>query len=138
MITQINIKPRYQETDQMQVVHHSVYPVWYELGRIDYCDQLGLPFHEIEAKGLRQALVELEVKYLKPTVFGQTYALHTKVIRSTKVKLVFSFELVDEDGQVVNKGKTLLAWLDESLRPLNLAKAHPDIYTLLEKHIEKE
>ena len=44
------IHPRYQETDQMGIIHHSVYPVWYELGRVEFCNAIGVPFHEIEAR----------------------------------------------------------------------------------------
>ena len=38
------IIPRYQETDQMGVIHHSVYPVWYECGRTDFCKPSGCRF----------------------------------------------------------------------------------------------
>jgi len=31
----ITITPRYAETDQGGVVHHSVYPVWFEMGRTE-------------------------------------------------------------------------------------------------------
>jgi len=29
----VRLKARYAETDQMGVVHHSVYPVWFEVAR---------------------------------------------------------------------------------------------------------
>jgi hypothetical protein len=31
----ITITPRYSETDQAGVVHHTVYPVWFEMGRTE-------------------------------------------------------------------------------------------------------
>lgn len=30
------ITARYAETDRMGVIHHAVYPVWYEVARTDY------------------------------------------------------------------------------------------------------
>ena len=37
MITKSFVTARYAETDQMGVIHHSVYAVWYELARTDLC-----------------------------------------------------------------------------------------------------
>lgn len=36
MISETKLTVRYQETDQMGIVHHSVYPIWFECGRTDY------------------------------------------------------------------------------------------------------
>lgn len=43
---------RYAETDRMGIVHHAVYPVWYEEGRSAYFRALGLPYSAIEELGL--------------------------------------------------------------------------------------
>lgn len=39
---------RYAETDQMGIVHHSNYPVWFEAGRTDFIRKMGLPYSKIE------------------------------------------------------------------------------------------
>ena len=36
MITTTHLTARYAETDQMQVIHHAVYPVWYEVARTEF------------------------------------------------------------------------------------------------------
>ncbi|MBP1543727.1 MAG: acyl-CoA thioesterase, partial [Oscillospiraceae bacterium] len=41
MASQTEITVRYAETDCMGVVHHAVYPVWYEVARTDYIKALG-------------------------------------------------------------------------------------------------
>ena len=33
---------RYSETDQMGIIHHSNYPVWFEAGRTDFFKRLGM------------------------------------------------------------------------------------------------
>lgn len=43
---------RYAETDQMGIVHHSVYPIWFEAGRTDYMEKEGYPYSRIEEEGL--------------------------------------------------------------------------------------
>ena len=41
MISESKIIVRYQETDQMGIAHHSVYPVWFEVARTDFIKKLG-------------------------------------------------------------------------------------------------
>jgi acyl-CoA thioester hydrolase len=42
------IRVRYAETDQMGVVHHSVYPIWFEAARSDLFRSLGVPYGDFE------------------------------------------------------------------------------------------
>ena len=39
---------RYAETDQMGVVYHSNYIVWFEVGRVEMLRQLGFTYREME------------------------------------------------------------------------------------------
>ena len=48
MISESKIIVRYQETDQMGIAHHSVYPVWFEVARTDFIKKLGITYSEIE------------------------------------------------------------------------------------------
>ena len=136
MISKISIIPRYAETDQMGIIHHSVYPIWYEQGRVAFCNEIGFPFDKIEAQGLYHALIDLEVKYIKPTYFNQSLTLLTKITSFGKVKLTFSYELLNDKEECINKGTTTLAWLDHTLKPVNIFKHHPKIYELLSKQLE--
>ena len=38
---------QYYETDQMAIVHHSNYIRWFEEARVDWFEQMGLPFAQI-------------------------------------------------------------------------------------------
>ena len=52
MRTELTIDVRYYETDQMGIVHHSNYIRYFECGRSDLLDKVGLPLTEIEAAGV--------------------------------------------------------------------------------------
>jgi len=135
MISQLKIEPRYQETDQMGIIHHSVYPIWYEMGRVKYCEDLGLPFHVIEEQGVRLAMYELTSKYFKPTRFGSTYRMVTSISKLTKVRLFFTYDLYDEENNHIHQGKTELIWLNHDLKPINIEKTHPNIYKAFLKEV---
>ena len=70
MRSYISIEVRYAETDQMGVVHHSVYPVWFETARTRFSQEMGVPYQEMERMGLMLPVRELSVKYVAPAVYG--------------------------------------------------------------------
>ena len=59
MRSYISIEVRYAETDQMGVVHHSVYPVWFETARTRFSQEMGVPYQEMERMGLMLPVREL-------------------------------------------------------------------------------
>lgn len=42
------VNVRYAETDKMGIVHHSVYPIWFELARTDLSKLAGFPYSKME------------------------------------------------------------------------------------------
>jgi len=138
MKTKTTIIPRYAETDKMGVIHHSVYPIWYEQGRVDFCKEIGFPFHKIEERGLMQALLSLNVEYKGATHFGDILTLITKIKSNTKLKIEFEYEIYNQDGILLNVGTTLLVWLDDNFKPINITKKHKDIYDAIANTIEKK
>ena len=67
MITSSEIMVRYQETDQMGIVHHSNYIRWMEEARIDFLSQIGWDFDKLEEMGIQEndtvRIYEIEFDY---------------------------------------------------------------------------
>jgi acyl-CoA thioester hydrolase len=133
----LKIVPRYQETDQMGVIHHSVYAIWFEMGRVEYCKNIGLPFHVVEEKGLRLAMIDLKSKFIKPAIFGKTYIMKTYLTELTKVKLIFKYLIFNDNNELIHEGESTLVWLDQSLKPINVAKNFNDVYQIFLKEVKK-
>jgi acyl-CoA thioester hydrolase len=62
-ISESKIKVRYAETDQMGVVHHSNYAIWFELGRTEFLAQLGMPYSTVESRGVLLPVIELKCTF---------------------------------------------------------------------------
>ena len=62
-MTETEIKVRYAETDQMKIVHHAVYPVWFEAARTDYMEKAGYSYAKIEEEGIMLPLSRLECSF---------------------------------------------------------------------------
>jgi acyl-CoA thioester hydrolase len=86
----IKFRVRYQETDRMGVVHHSVYYIWYEMGRTEWMRARGLSYNEWEEEGWLLPVVESGTKYLHSVTYDDLVAVET-VYKPTKGGL-FEFE----------------------------------------------
>ncbi|MFU8792971.1 MAG: acyl-CoA thioesterase [Acholeplasmataceae bacterium] len=131
------IEPRFAETDQMGIIHHSVYPIWYEIGRLKFCQDMGMPYTEIIKHEINMALIHLDVDYIKPVRLDDLITIETTLIEMSKVKMVFAYEIYTKDHVLVNRGSTKLAWLDQHLKPLNLQKSLPHIYAHFSQVVTK-
>ena len=70
---------QYYETDMMGVTHHANYIRWMEEARIDFMDQLGFPYGEMEAKGILSPVKSLSCDYRHPCTFGDEITIRVSV-----------------------------------------------------------
>ena len=138
MIAITKILPRYAETDQMGIIHHSAYAIWYEQARTDFFNQIGMRYDEIEQMGIMTPLVELNCKYKRPAYYNQGVEIRTKIIELTPVKFTLEYNILDINENLINVGRTTLAWSDaKTFKIINLKKTHPEMYEKLEELVEK-
>lgn len=129
IINYTEFRARYGETDQMGIVHHSVYPLYFEMGRTELFRQVGYPYSEMEKLGIIMPLNELKVKYVNPAKYDDLLVVETTVASFSPVKIIFSYRIVDHSGKVYTKGETTLVCVyKESGRPGRLPS---DIYQVL-------
>lgn len=108
---------RFAETDQMGVVHHAVYAVWFEEGRSQWMRSRGRDYAEFEAQGINLAVTKLEVRYRRPARYGRRVTVRTRmdVFRSRGMDV--SYEVVDADTrELLATGSTSHISLDRSGR----------------------
>lgn len=117
----LDVRVRYCECDPMGVVHHTVYPVWFEMGRTELLRATGRTYRELEAAGVFLAVVRLDVRYRAPARYDDVLTLHTTLAKITRVKLVHAYDL-RRDGVSLVTGETTLACLDRD----GAARALPD------------
>ena len=77
----LDIRVRYAECDPMGVVHHTVYPVWFEMGRTELLRATGASYREFEEQGLFLVVVRLDVRYRQPARYDDELQLHTRLDR---------------------------------------------------------
>ena len=108
----IEIIPRYCETDQAGVVHHSIYPIYFEIGRTELLRKNGLAYRDLEKAGTYFVVARLELKYRRPAFYDEKLQLETICTKTTRAKVEHTYYL-KRDGVILAEGKSALACVDD-------------------------
>jgi len=115
------VRVRYAETDQMGVVYHANYFVWFEVGRTDLLRQTGGTYRELEAEGVSLPVILAHCEYRLPAKYDDELEIRTRGAVLTHVRVEFTYEIVRiADGALLVTGQTVHAALDRDGRPCRL------------------
>ena len=110
----IPILPRYNETDQGGIIHHSIYPIWFELGRTELLRENGLAYSDLEANGTFFVMAELRIKYKRPARYDQKLNLETTCSLVTAGSVEHTYKLTDaSNSQLIAEGLSVLVCIGE-------------------------
>ena len=123
------LRVRYAETDQMGVVYHANYLVWFEVGRVELLRELGFTYRQMEAEqGCVMPVVEVNCRYRAPARYDDLLELETRLIAMRGAVLKFAYQLRRPEPE---GGSTLLAEavtthmiVDRLLRRCDLPEAY--------------
>lgn len=122
--THTDLRVRFAETDQMGVVHHSVYPVWFEAGRVEWMRQRSLSYRELEESGISLAVARLEVWYRSPARFDDLIRVESTMRSARSRQVVFDYRLtVLPVGVLVATGSSEHVPTDRSGKAVRLPSA---------------
>ena len=139
MISQTKITVRYAETDKMGIVHHSVYPIWYEAARTEAIRKIGMTYSALEKNGIMTPLVELNSRYIFPAEYEDVLTICVEISKLTPARVVFNYQIFKEGiDKPINTGSTVHAWVGKDLKPINLKKQYPEIFEKVTKLVNQE
>jgi acyl-CoA thioester hydrolase len=108
---EIQIRVRYAETDQMGLLHHANYLVYFEQARTELLRSRGAAYKDLEEQGIFLVIAKAEVRYKSPAHYDDLLTIRTTVTRTTPVRLEHKYE-VFRDRQLLAEGSTTLACVD--------------------------
>lgn len=142
MAHETQIVVRYAETDCMGVVHHAVYPVWFEIARTDYIKAAGMSYSDMEKGGVMLPVTEITCRYRSPAKYDDTVVITAKITRLTPARIEFSYTALNrESGALICTGTSSHGFVDaQTFRPLNMAKKMPALYETMTENarLDKE
>jgi acyl-CoA thioester hydrolase len=121
MIAETTFHVRYAETDQMGIVHHGAYIIWFEEGRSAWSRQAGQPYADFERAGYVLAVSEVNARYLAPARYDQKVTVRTRVSQVRSRLIRFDYEVLDaETGEHLVTGFTTHICLDRQGKPARI------------------
>ena len=102
------VRVRYAETDQMGVVYHANFLVWFEVGRVELMRALGVEYKKMEQEDDCHIMVaDVHCRYHHPARYDEELRIRTRIAESKNRVVVFSYEDIrDSDGTVLANGET--------------------------------
>ena len=116
-----NIRVRYADTDQMGFVYYANYLEWFEVGRTEFFRAIGIPYTEIEKKGLILPVIEAYLKFKKPAKYDQVIAIKTILKEIPKAKLKIFYIIYNDDNKdILVEGHTVHGFLNSEKKPVRI------------------
>ena len=108
LVGEARLRVRYAETDQMGVVYHANYLVWFEVGRVELMREMGFEYKRMETEDdCHIAVVEASARYRWPARYDDEIVVRTRLTTMRGFLLKFSYEVLREaDGKLLCEGET--------------------------------
>jgi len=121
----VQIRVRYAETDQMNVVYYGNYAQYFEVGRVESIRQLGVVYKDIEASGVIMPVVEMHVRYLRPATYDDLLTVKTTIRELPEnYRVEFFQDVYNEQGKLLAAGRVVLYFLEaQTKRKTNIPAA---------------
>jgi acyl-CoA thioester hydrolase len=95
------VRVRYAETDQMNVVYYANYLVWFEVGRVELLRKLGFSYRQLEEEhGCILPVIEATCRYRSPARYDDQILIETRpaLLRGPVLKFAYRILRKAEEG----------------------------------------
>ena len=90
----VTIRVRYAETDQMGVVYHSNYLIWFEVGRVELMRSLGFDYRNMETDDDTYMVVaEVHCRYHYPARYDELLTVRSRILAAKTRVIKFGYEI---------------------------------------------
>lgn len=117
--SELLLRVRYSETDQMGTFYNSRALEWFECGRTQWLREAGVPYVECEKRGLMLPLTEAYVRFTGRARYDDELRLRTRAAMEGRARVRFDIDITQAaDGRPVARGHTVHAVVDAQGRPM--------------------
>jgi acyl-CoA thioester hydrolase len=108
-----NVRVRYAETDQMGVVYHSNYFLYFESARAESIRGLGFTYADMEKMGVIMPVVDVHCRYLRPALYDNLLTIKTTLKEMPlHHKIEFFQDVYNEQEELLASGKIVLYFME--------------------------
>jgi len=129
-VSEVALRVRYAETDQMGVVYHANYFVWFEVGRVEFLRDLGFSYREMEQEeDCYIAVVDVRCRYKAPARYDDELVVRTHLKNVRESLVHFGYELVrSADGLLLAEGETTHVVIDREMKKTAIPEKYMRVF----------
>lgn len=90
-------KVSYCDTDAYGVVWHGSYLRWLEIGRMYFCDDIGVDLQTLQENDVVLPLTNINVRYKSSAKLFEIMVVETKLQSYSKIKLTFAQKIYNKE-----------------------------------------
>lgn len=118
----------YGDTDNMGMAYYANYLRWMEIGRTELFRAWGLPYKQIEEKGIMLPVSEVTLKFVSSARYDMVILIETTLDHQVKGGFKFDYRIFEEaSGKLLAHGHTKLACLNADGRVVRPPKFLTDL-----------
>jgi acyl-CoA thioester hydrolase len=110
----------YYDTDCSGAVYHANYLKYLEEARSEYLEARGFSVKGLLDKGVGFAIRRQEMEYKFPAFYGDTLSIDIRVREFTPYRIVFAYELKNQDGKLIGRAETDLVCVGRDLKLIEI------------------
>jgi acyl-CoA thioester hydrolase len=120
--SETRVRVRYAETDQMGVVYHSNYLIWFEVGRVELIRQMGLDYKKMEEEdGCGISVVNVHARYRLPARYDDELVIETRLLAARGAVVKFGYRILRVgDGAFLCEGETMHVCVGKDMKKMCL------------------
>ncbi len=116
--SEVQLRVRYADTDQMGYVYYGKYASFYEIARVEALRSIGVSYKSLEEQGIMMPVWENHSYYLQPAQFDEVLTIKVLVKEIPMAKMIFTYEIYNESFQLIHKGETVLVFMNKETRKI--------------------
>ncbi|MGA8939985.1 MAG: thioesterase family protein [Acidobacteriaceae bacterium] len=135
------VRVRYAETDQMGVVYHANYLVWFEVGRVEFIRQLGMDYKDMEQEdGALIAVAEATARYKAPARYDDELIVRTSLAGVRGPIVRFRYAVVRAaDELVLCEGETVHFVVGRDMKRREMPTKYAELFaTVMHRTVKKD
>jgi acyl-CoA thioester hydrolase len=113
-LSEVQIRVRYAETDQMGYVYYGNYASYFEVARVETLRNLGFTYKAIEESGIILPVLTFSIKYIKPAYYDDLLSIRVAIKEIPMARIRFDYETYNEKDELINIADTTLVFINKS------------------------